>query len=112
MRKAVAGLPAWLIQRASAVVMLLFIVFALARFLLDRPHSYPAWRAWLLGPSASIATVVFFAALLAHAWIGLRDVVLDYVHPVATRVVVLTTLSLALTGVAAWVIRICLLNGA
>ena len=31
----------------------------------------------------SLATAVFFVALLAHSWVGVRDVIMDYVHPVA-----------------------------
>lgn len=110
MRKAVTGLNAWLLQRVTAVFMLLFIVFLLFHFLFDRPGSYPAWRDWMLSPGVSIASTAFFAALLAHAWVGLRDVVLDYVHPVARRIVVLALLGFGLGGIGMWVIRILLLQ--
>lgn len=110
MRKAVAGLRAWMLQRVTAVFMLVFIAFLLLHFLFDRPHSYPAWRDWMLSPAVSIASAVFFAALIAHAWVGLRDVVLDYVHPVARRVFVLALLGFGLAGIGLWVIRILLLQ--
>lgn len=109
MRSAVTGLRAWLVQRVSAVFMLIFILFLLVHFLFDRPQSYPAWRDWMLGPAVSIAAMVFFAALIAHAWVGLRDVVMDYVHPIAVRVFVLALVSLGLTGLGFWVVRILLL---
>lgn len=48
----------------------------------------------------------FFAALLAHAWIGVRDVILDYVHPVAIRFFALAVLALGLTGAGFWVIHV------
>ena len=112
MRRAVTGLRAWLVQRVSAVFMLLFIVFLLGHFLFDRSHSYQAWRDWMLGPAISTAAIVFFAALIAHAWVGLRDVVVDYVHPVTARVFVLALLGLALTGLGVWVIRILLFQSA
>ena len=110
MSRAVTGLRAWLVQRVSAVFMLIFIVFLLTHFLFDRPHSYLAWREWMLSPGASIAAIVFFAALIGHAWVGLRDVVMDYVRPVAVRVLVLALIGLGLTGLGAWVIRILLLH--
>ncbi len=110
MRKAVTGLRAWLVQRVTAVFMLLFIVVLLLHFLFDRPGSYAAWHDWMLSPVMGIAAVVFFAALIAHAWVGLRDVIMDYVHPVATRVLVLALLGFSLAGVGAWVIRILLLG--
>lgn len=110
MRKAVTGLNAWLLQRVTAVFMLLFILFVLVHFVFDRPLSYPAWRDWILSPMVSIASAVFFAALIAHAWVGLRDVVLDYVHPVARRVLVLALLGFGFAGIGVWVIRILLLQ--
>jgi succinate dehydrogenase / fumarate reductase membrane anchor subunit len=106
LKRVVSGLRAWLVQRVSALYMLLFLVFFLAHFLIDKPASYAAWHDWMLGPWVSISTSVFFAALLMHAWVGVRDVILDYVHPLAIRVLALSLLGLALVGVGAWVIRI------
>lgn len=106
MKRAVTGLRAWLVQRVSAVYMLLFIVFVLIHFFVDPPHSYWAWLDWMTNSSVSIATTVFFAALLAHAWVGLRDVIMDYVHPLAIRVVVLALLGFGLAAMGVWVMRI------
>ena len=106
MRKNFTGLRAWLVQRITAVYMLLFIVFLLAHFLVDPPHSYPAWHGWMMSSSVSIATVVFSAALLAHAWVSVRDVVLDYVHPIAFRVGLLVLLGFGLSALGVWVMRI------
>jgi succinate dehydrogenase / fumarate reductase membrane anchor subunit len=105
-RKAVTGLRAWLVQRISAICMLLFIVFLLAHFLLDPPHTYQAWRDWMTNPGVSIATCVFFAALLLHTWVGVRDVLMDYVHPLALRVSALSLLGVGLITIAAWIMRI------
>lgn len=106
MRQAVSGLRAWLVQRVTAVYMLLFLVFLLTHFLLDRPTTYLAWHTWIVSPVVSITVLVFCAALLAHMWVGLRDVILDYVKPVAVRVGALALLPLGLIGLGAWVIRI------
>jgi succinate dehydrogenase / fumarate reductase membrane anchor subunit len=107
-RRAATALRGWLVQRVSAVFMLLFLLFVVGHFLFDRPHSYLDWREWVLSPAVSIAMTVFFVALIAHTWIGLRDVVIDYVHPVAVRVLLLALLGLWLIGLGAWVIRIFL----
>jgi succinate dehydrogenase / fumarate reductase membrane anchor subunit len=79
-------LDSWLVQRASAVYMLLFMVFFLVHFMSSPPHSYLEWHAWVTGSGVSILMTVFFAALLAHAWVGLRVVVMDYVHAIALQV--------------------------
>jgi succinate dehydrogenase / fumarate reductase membrane anchor subunit len=107
-RKTVTGLRAWLLQRASAVYMLAFIAFLLAHFLLDPPRSYAAWHGWMTAPGVGIAACVFFAALLLHAWVGVRDVLMDYVHPAALRVGALALLALGLSATGAWVLRILL----
>ena len=110
MRRAVTGLRAWLLQRVSAVYMLLFIVYFLAHLAVDPPRSHLAWRGWILSPAVSIVSFVFFAALLAHAWVGLRDVTMDYVNHPGTRVFVLAVSSGALLMLGAWTARILLLG--
>jgi succinate dehydrogenase / fumarate reductase, membrane anchor subunit len=86
--------------------MLAFIVYFLSHFVGDPPHSYPVWRSWLMSSGVSIATVVFFLALLAHAWVGVRDVIMDYVHPVAIRLGLLALLGFGLIAMGIWVARI------
>ena len=109
MKKPFSGLPAWLVQRFSAVFMLVFVVFVIVHFLFEPPHSYADWRGWALSPSVSIATAIFFVALLAHAWVGLRDVTLDYVAPRHARLATLALIAVLLLAVAVWVVRILFL---
>jgi succinate dehydrogenase / fumarate reductase membrane anchor subunit len=106
MKKTASGLRAWLVQRVSAVYMLLYMTFFLAHFIVDPPHSYTAWHGWMTSSIVSIATAVFFAALLAHAWVGVRDVIMDYIHPVAVRVCLLALLGFGLLAIGGWVMRI------
>lgn len=110
MRRTLTGLRAWLVQRISAVYMLLFILFLLFHFLLDSPRSYSAWHSWIMSPGISIAALVFFVALLLHIWVGVRDVLLDYVHPLALRIAALALLGVGLVAMAVWVVRILLIG--
>lgn len=109
MRAAPSGLRAWLVQRFTAVYMLLFLVLALACFAFNAPHSYREWQLWITNPLAAAATALFFVALLLHAWVGLRDVMMDYVKPLPLRVALLASLGFFLAGLALWVLRILLL---
>ena len=109
MKKALSGLRPWLVQRFTAVYMLAFIVLALVHFAFNAPHSYVAWHAWITGPWVLMTTALFFVALLLHAWVGLRDVVLDYVKPLGLRVGVLAALGFTLVGLALWMLNILLL---
>ncbi len=103
MRRPLSGLRAWLLQRVSAVYMLGFLVVVLLHFVVDPPRSYEAWRGWVARPEVGVAILVFFAALIVHAWVGLRDVILDYVRPAALRATALSLLSFALVALGAWV---------
>ena len=107
MKGPLSGLRAWLVQRLSALYLLGFLVFLLATVATaEAPWSYASWRAWVLGPGMSTGTVLFFAALLLHVWVGLRDVILDYVHPLALRVGALGCLAVVELALAAWVLVI------
>lgn len=110
MTKTLSGLRAWLVQRFTAVYMLGFTLFLLFHFAVDAPHSYGAWRDWILDMPVRVATALFFVALLLHAWMGLRDVVLDYVKPLAPRVDVLALLVFGLAGLGLWMLRILLFS--
>lgn len=106
MKRALSGLRAWLVQRFTAVYMLLFLAFALFHFAFDPPDTYLAWREWIAGPLVLVATALFFVTLLLHAWVGLRDVAIDYVRPLRLRVAFLAVLAFALAGCALWVLAI------
>jgi len=109
LKRAFAGLRPWLLQRLTALYMLLFMLYLLAHFLLAPPSSHAAWRGWILGAGTSVAAAAFFAALLLHAWVGVRDIILDYVHPVGLRVAALAALGTGLLAMAAWAVRMLLI---
>jgi succinate dehydrogenase / fumarate reductase membrane anchor subunit len=104
-----SGLRAWVIQRLSAIYLALFTLVAAAAFLLAPPQSYEAWRATVAQPWIQLASALFILALVAHAWIGLRDVVMDYVKPVGLRLLVLFAIVLVLGASALWALRALIL---
>jgi len=94
------GLAAWWVQRLSAVYMLAFVIFLLATFALDPVHDYAQWHAWVGRASIKVALLTFFAALLSHMWVGLRDVLLDYAKPRALQRLLLAAVGCGLVAVA------------
>ncbi len=73
------GLNMWLLQRASAVYMALFLpVFLVC--VLTSSLDYATWHGLFVPLATKVATLLFVAALLAHAWIGLREIFIDYLH--------------------------------
>ncbi|MBB5214950.1 succinate dehydrogenase, hydrophobic membrane anchor protein [Parapusillimonas granuli] len=106
MKKApLSGLRAWLIQRLTAVYLLVSLPLFIASFVFDPPGSYDAWRERASSAFFVAAGGVFIVALLVHAWVGLRDVALDYVKPLPLRIGVLALLGFGLVGMGAWALH-------
>ncbi len=74
------GLDMWLLQRASAVYMALFLPIFLICVLCSGPVDHAVWHALFVPVLVKVATFLFVAAMLAHAWIGLREIFIDYLH--------------------------------
>ncbi|MFQ5470027.1 MAG: succinate dehydrogenase, hydrophobic membrane anchor protein [Gammaproteobacteria bacterium] len=112
MNRRAYGLRSWILQRMSALYMALYLGYFICTLVFNTPGTYLAWKNWFDGAGVGVATVLFFFALLMHAWIGIRDVVMDYVHPVAMRFSMLSIVSFALIAMAAWVLKVLFVVGA
>ena len=108
-RSASGGLRAWVLQRVSAVYLALCVIGGWIAWVMQRPVSYEAWRAWVAHPVANIACALFFIALVIHAWVGVRDVVIDYVRATSARFVVLVIVIASLLAMLVWALRVLLL---
>lgn len=100
------GLRPWLAQRLSAAYLTGFVLFVAATLLSDPPDGLDAWGAWVRSTPMAVATALFFLALLVHAWVGVRNVVIDYVRPTGLRLGVLSVVIVGLLAQGLWVLRI------
>ena len=100
------GLRDWLIQRITAVVMAAYCV-GLAGYLLLEPHlDYDYWTALYSSEAVRTFTLLFLMSLFFHAWIGIRDIVMDYVKPAGVRLVIHVLVILALLLYTIWSVQI------
>jgi succinate dehydrogenase / fumarate reductase membrane anchor subunit len=106
MSRRASGLRAWFLQRVTAIYLMLFILFVLQHMIVNPPQDFEAWRGWVAQPLVGLGLLLFFASVLLHAWVGFRDVLIDYIHPTAIRVSVLTLAGFVLLGCALWVLQI------
>ncbi len=98
------GWRGWLIQRVTAVVMLVYTLFFLAVIFGVRDFDYDRWHAlWQLSVMR-FATLFFVLSVLLHAWVGVRNIFMDYVKDSGLRLVlyVLVIIALVVYGVWAW----------
>ncbi len=92
------GTGTWLVQRATALVLALAMPVLCAYVLAAVPADFAAWRA-LFQPQAMRAACVLTAAALAlHAWVGMRDVFMDYVRPTLLRLTLYLAVIVILAG--------------
>jgi len=102
MSRKASGLKAWVLQRATAIYIGLFVLYFLLVMLISPPVDYAAWRDWFASPTMGIATLVFVVSVLLHAWVGIRDVVIDYIWITPARVTVLAVVALGLVASGLW----------
>ena len=80
------GLKEWRVQRWTAIALIpLGLYFTISMLSLVRSEQTTA-AVWLGSPVPALLTILFLAGLFAHAVVGLRSVLDDYVHTRARRV--------------------------
>ena len=100
------GLRDWLVQRVTAVVMAVYAVL-FAAVLVNQPSlDYDSWQGLWLKPWLRYATLLFFLSLAWHAWIGMRDILMDYVWHTGWRLALQILVILALVLYTAWAVQI------
>jgi succinate dehydrogenase / fumarate reductase, membrane anchor subunit len=72
------GLYDWIAQRASAYILLLYIIFLFGYFISRPEVTYADWQALFSITWVRIFSLVSIASLCAHAWIGLWTIGTDY----------------------------------
>jgi len=100
------GLRDWLVQRATAVVLTLYLILLAVRMVSARPIDHDAWAGIFVAPGMKIATLIAFAALAWHAWIGMRDIWMDYVRPTGIRMLLQLGTVLWLVYCLVWAVQI------
>ncbi|MCR4303969.1 MAG: succinate dehydrogenase, hydrophobic membrane anchor protein [Gallionella sp.] len=100
------GLRDWLIQRISAMLMALCSVALVVYLLLQPRLDYDVWTGLFSSQVIRALSLMFMISLFYHAWIGVRDVVMDYVKPAGARLVCHVLVILALLFYAIWSVQI------
>ena len=96
------GLRPWIIQRITAVYIAVFIVYFAFSILSIDVMTANEWRSWVMSPVNTISLGLFLVAMLWHAWIGVRDVILDYFPNVVARLLILSLVASVLVASLLW----------
>ena len=101
------GLRDWLAQRYTAVLMALFTVALLVQVLTTSGHlGYESWSGIFSAQWMKFLTFALIISLCWHAWIGVRDIWMDYIKPVGVRLVLHVFTLVWLVGCAGCAVQV------
>ncbi|ABR88463.1 succinate dehydrogenase hydrophobic membrane anchor protein [Janthinobacterium sp. Marseille] len=100
------GVRDWLAQRITAIVMVLYTLVLLIAFLTATDFSYEGWAGLFAQQWFKMFTFVTFLSLFYHAWVGMRNIWMDYIKPVSIRLALQVATILWLVACAGWTAQI------
>lgn len=96
------GLRDWLAQRVTAIVMLVYTLVVAGLLLASPQLDHAAWRAMFAPQWMKLATLLFLLSVYYHAWVGVRNIFMDYVKHGGVRLALYVLVIAALIVYAAW----------
>ncbi len=101
------GMRDWLSQRVTATLMALFTLVLLAQLVFSSgPLGYDTWAGIFATQWMKVLTFVVFVSLGWHAWVGVRDILMDYVKPVGLRLALQVASIVWLLGCMGWAVQV------
>lgn len=100
------GLRDWLSQRVTAALMALFTLVVLVQVLMPGPMGYDKWAGIFAAQWMKVLTFAVVVALGWHAWIGMRNIWMDYVKPVGVRLVLMAATLTWLLACMGWAVQV------
>lgn len=80
-----AGLFDWIVQRCTAVIVGVYVLFISLYLLLHPSLSYEGWHKLFMRGEMRALSIIVLVSILWHAWIGLWTVFTDYIKSKPVR---------------------------
>ena len=100
------GLRDWLAQRITAAIMAIYSLIILFAFMSSKPITYGVWREMFAQGWMRVATLLFAFSLAWHAWVGVRDILMDYIKPTALRLSLEVSVLVLIAVYVGWTVQI------
>jgi succinate dehydrogenase / fumarate reductase membrane anchor subunit len=100
------GFGSWLAQRITGVIMAVFTLVLLAQVLMPGELGYDRWSAIFSAQWMKTLTFAVIVSLAYHAWVGMRDIWMDYIKPVGIRLTLHLLTIVWLVGCAGWAVQV------
>jgi succinate dehydrogenase / fumarate reductase, membrane anchor subunit len=100
------GMRIWLSQRLTALAMAVYIVLLVVLLLIFQPAGFAAWHDFVAPIWFRLLTLIFFMCLFMHAWLGVADVLKDYVFNKTLRAYMQIAVDIVLLVYLFWLVYI------
>ena len=100
------GLRDWLSQRITAALMALFTLALLLQLIFGGKLGYDRWAGIFSQQWMKVLTFVTIVSLALHAWVGMRDIWMDYIKPMGLRLLLQVFTIVWLVGCAGWAVQV------
>ena len=100
------GWQDWLAQRVTAVIMVLFSIVIIGFFAVHGGVNYAQWKTLFGAQIFRILMLLFFLSVFYHAWIGIKDVLMDYIKAAGLRIAFQVAALLFLLTCSIWSVTI------
>jgi succinate dehydrogenase / fumarate reductase membrane anchor subunit len=105
------GLRDWLAQRVTGAVTAVYTLFLAVALLASPPQDYASFKTIFDNQWMRISTFLFLISLFWHAWVGMRNILMDYVHASGIRLTLEILVILSLLFYAIWSVEILWMQG-
>jgi len=88
------GVHDFILVRATAIVLTLYIIYMIGFFATSGTLTWEIWSGFFGSAFTKVFTLLALFSILIHAWIGMWQVLTDYVKPLALRLMLQLVLTL------------------
>lgn len=100
------GLRDWLMQRITAVIMAIYTLFIASFFLFHTALEFSDWKYLFSHAPVRYFTLLALLSMFLHAWVGMRDIIMDYIHSTMARLIMHSAVIIVLVIYFIWAANI------
>jgi succinate dehydrogenase / fumarate reductase membrane anchor subunit len=100
------GLRDWAVQRVTGGIIAVYSLFLAGVLLMQPALDFITWRSLFAHTWMRVPSFVCLLAVYVHAWIGMRDILMDYVKPTTLRLCMQVVVIVSLVAYTVWTVQI------
>ena len=100
------GLRDWAVQRVTGGIIAAYSVFLAVVLFVQPALDFITWRSLFTHTWMRVPSFVCLLAVYVHAWIGVRDILMDYVKPTTLRLFLQVVVIVFLIAYTVWTVQI------